>query len=150
MTQPNFTTAFSVDQTPDEVFNAINNVRGWWSEEIDGRTAALGDVFTFQHEDVHRSTQQLIEVIPDRKVVWQVLEAHLSFTDDPAEWKGTKVVFEIARRGGKTEVRFTHQGLVPQFECYRDCSNAWGFYVGVSLRSLITTGKGQPIQKVTT
>jgi hypothetical protein len=33
MTTSDFATAIMVDQTPEEVFNAINNVRGWWSEE---------------------------------------------------------------------------------------------------------------------
>ncbi len=32
----NFTTVFTVNQTPDEAFTAITNVRGWWSEEIEG------------------------------------------------------------------------------------------------------------------
>jgi hypothetical protein len=37
--------------------------------------------------------------------------------------------------------------LVPAFACYGDCSDAWGFYINDSLRSLITTGKGQPNQE---
>ena len=36
MNDQNFTTAFSVDHTPEEAFDAISNVRGWWSEEIEG------------------------------------------------------------------------------------------------------------------
>jgi len=57
------------------------------------------------------------------------------------------VVFEIASKGDKTEVRFTHVGLVPAFECYGGCSGAWGFYINDSLRNLIATGKGQPNEK---
>jgi hypothetical protein len=53
-------------------------------------------------------------------------------------------VFEIKSKDGKTELRFTHIGLVPTFECYGGCSGAWGFYINDSLRNLITAGKGQP------
>jgi hypothetical protein len=63
---------------------------------------------------------------------------------DKGEWNGTRIVFEIARTGGKTELRFTHVGLVRAFECYGDCSGAWGFYINDSLRRRITTGKGEP------
>ena len=34
------------------------------------------------------------------------------------EWKDTEVVFEISEKGGKTEVRFTHVGLVYAYECF--------------------------------
>ena len=34
MTDNNFTTTITVDQTPEAAFAAINNVRGWWSQEI--------------------------------------------------------------------------------------------------------------------
>jgi hypothetical protein len=34
--------------------------------------------------------------------------------------------------------------MVPAYECYSDCSNAWGSLINGSLRKLITTGKDQP------
>jgi len=131
-----------VQQSPQEVFAAINNVRGWWSGEIDGNTQRPGDEFTYRHTDVHRSRQKITESIPGQRVVWQVVDSHLKFTRDPSEWTGTEIVFEITRKNGKTEVRFTHVGLVPAVECFDACSNAWSSLVNGSLRDLIATGKG--------
>jgi uncharacterized protein YndB with AHSA1/START domain len=147
MKQKDFSATFSVDQSPEEVFDAINNVRGWWSEEIDGSTDKLGAEFKFHYKDFHRSTQKITEFVPGKKVVWHVSEAKLNFVKNKTEWNGTDVVFEVTRKGKKTELRFTHVGLVPAFECYGDCSGAWGFYINDSLRSLITKGKGQPAPK---
>jgi hypothetical protein len=147
MNDQNYTTSFTVDQTPEEVYAAINNVRGWWTGEIEGSTGKLGEEFTYRYEDVHYSKQKLTEVIPNKKVVWLVLDAHLNFVKNKSEWKGTDIVFEIAKKGNKTELCFTHVGLVPAIQCYGDCSGAWGFYINDSLRRLITTGKGQPNQK---
>ena len=147
MNTKDYTTSFTVDQSPEEVFDAVNNVRGWWSGEIDGRTDKLGAEFTYRYQDIHRSTQKITELAPAKKVVWHVLDAQINFVKDKAEWNGTDIVFEITKKDDKTELRFTHVGLVPAFECYVGCSGAWGFYINDSLRTLITTGKGQPIQK---
>ena len=137
-----FTTAFSVDQTPREAFDAINNVRGWRSGEpgIEGSTTKLGDEFTYRYHPYHYSKQKITEFIPGKKVAWDVLESTLNFVDDKTEWKGTRITFDIAKKGEKTEVRFTHVGLVPNIECFGACSNAWGSLINGSLRSLITTG----------
>jgi len=143
MNAQNFTTTFTVDQTPQEAFAAINNVRGWWSGEIEGGTGKLGDEFTYRYQDLHYSKQKLTELIPGKKVVWLVSDARLNFTKDKSEWTGTEITFEISEKGGKTEIRFTHLGLVPEAECFNACSNAWGFYINGSLRSLIATGKAQ-------
>jgi len=144
MTTKDFTTTILVDNTPEEVFNAINNVRGWWSEEIDGSTDKLNSEFDYHYEDVHRCKIKIVELVPNKKVVWSVLDNYFKFTKDKSEWKGTKIIFEIAEKDNKTEMRFTHQGLVPAYECYEICRDAWTGYIQKSLRNLITAGKGQP------
>ncbi|HVB95824.1 MAG TPA: SRPBCC domain-containing protein [Nitrososphaerales archaeon] len=147
MNSQNYSTTFTVDRTPKEAFDAINNVRGWWSGNIEGSTDKLGDEWTYRYEDVHYSKQRITELISGKKVVWLVLDSYLNFVKDKSEWNRTKITFEIAKKGDKTEVRFTHVGLVPEYECYGACSNAWGSYISGSLRKLITAGKGHPNPK---
>jgi hypothetical protein len=137
-----YTTSFSVDQSPEEVFKSINNVRGWWEGEIEGTTDKVGSVFTYQYGDFHNSRQKVTELIPGKKVAWIVIKGGPKFTKDKTEWKGTRIVFEISDKGNQTEVRFTHQGLVPRLECYDSCTDAWGPLIRDNLRSLIMTGKG--------
>lgn len=139
-----FTTTLLVDQSPEEVFHAINNVRGWWSEEIEGSTTQLHDVFHYHYEDVHRCTIKLTEVVPFRKVTWLVMDNFFKFTKDTAEWKGTQIHFEIIEKNKQTKLKFTHEGLVPAYECYGICKDAWTNYIQDSLGNLITKGKGSP------
>ena len=144
MTPQDFTTTISTDKTPEEAYNAINNVRGWWSEEIEGSTDRLDAEFNYHYEDVHRSKIKITALVPGKKVAWLVLDNYFKFTKDETEWKGTKIIFEISEKGGKTQIRFTHVGLVPAYECYDICKSAWGTYIQGSLQSLIDTGKGKP------
>src|ERR1700749_4035430 len=126
MAAANYTTTISVDNSPKEVFNAINNVSGWWQGEIEGSTGKLNDEFTYRMEDIHFSKQKIVEFVPDKKVVWLVTDSRLNFTKNKSEWTGTKISFEITEANNKTELRFTHLGLVPEFECYGGGSGAWG------------------------
>jgi uncharacterized protein YndB with AHSA1/START domain len=139
-----FSTSFTVSRSPQEVFDAINDVRAWWSGEIEGSTDRLGAEFTYRYKEFHSSTQRITELVPGKRVVWHVVDARLAFVKNKTEWNGTDIVFEIDRKGDGTEVRFTHVGLVPRFQCYGDCASAWGFFVNESLRKLIETGKGLP------
>ena len=146
MNDQNYTTAVKVDQTPAEVFAAINNVRAWWSEEIDGDTDKLGAVFYYHFQDIHRCTIKVAELVSNKKVAWHVLHNDFNFIKDKTEWNDTHVVFEIEKKGDKTELYFTHVGLAPTHECYAVCSDAWGTYINGSLRTLISTGTGKPNQ----
>jgi len=144
MNNKNLVITVDVDQSAHEVFNAVNNVSKWWTENLKGTTKALNDEFTVQFEDVHYSKQRLIEVVPDKKIVWLITESRLNFLQNKEEWNDTRLVFDISAHGDKTRLQFTHVGLVPDIECYNDCSNAWGYYISGSLQNLITSGKGQP------
>jgi hypothetical protein len=147
MNTKDFTTTILVDQTPEEAFDAINNVRAWWIDEIEGNSEKPHDEFAVRFGDIHYSKQKLTEVIPGEKVVWLVTDSRLNFVKDTSEWTDTQIVFEITEGSGKTQVRFTQLGLVPKVECYNACSGAWGYYFGDSLLSLITTGTGKPERK---
>lgn len=147
MDEQNYTTILKVDQTPEEVFKAIANVRGWWSEDIEGDTDKLGAVFYYSFKNVHRGTFKITEFVPGKKIVWHVLQNYFNFVKDPTEWTGTDIVFEISNKGDKTEFRFTHVGLKPSEECYGVCHDAWGFYIRTSLHDLIVKGEGQPNKK---
>lgn len=138
MTTRSYTTTLKVEQTPGEVFDAINDVRGWWPE-IEGLANRVGGIFEHHFEDMHRCELEVKDLIPGKKIVWTVLENQFSFTKDKNEWKGTDIVFEIARKGTKTELKFTHVGLVPEYECYGVCSNAWDSLINENLFGLITS-----------
>jgi hypothetical protein len=160
MNTQDFTATIIADQTPEEIFNSINNVRGWWSEEIEGSTTKLNDVFDYHFEDIHRCRLKIVEFVPNEKVVWLVMDNYFKpgifenasvrsrikdrLSNDKAEWTDTKISFEITEKDNKTQVRFTHLGLVPEYECFEVCSNGWNHYIRQSLFSLITKGKGLP------
>jgi uncharacterized protein YndB with AHSA1/START domain len=142
-----YTTTFTVEQSPQQVFEAITNVRGWWSEDAEGVTDRVDGEFVHRYQDIHRCKVRVTELVPGRRVAWHILDNYFNFIQDQTEWTGTDVVFEISEKDGGSEVRFTHLGLVPRYECYDVCSNAWSGYLGGSLRSLIETGTGQPNPK---
>lgn len=148
MSAENFTMDFLVNQSPEEVFGAVTNVRGWWSEMLEGASHNAGDEFVYRHKDVHYSKQKLIEVIPNQKVVWLVTDSNLNFIEQHDEWTGTTVVFEISREGDKTKLHFTHRGLTPAIKCFGACSGGWTYYLKGSLLPLITEGLGKPDKAV--
>ena len=137
MTTENYTATITVDRSPIDVFDAIVNIRGWWHGEIEGDSRRLGDSFTYRYADLHRSTQLVTAFVPGHRLVWRVTDAELGFVANKTEWTGTEIVFDITRKGDRTELRFTHVGLVPQVQCFSDCSSAWSGYISGSLKSLI-------------
>lgn len=147
-----FTTTITVDKSAEEVFAVLKNVRAWWSglygEEFEGSSEKLNDEFTFRAgEGMHYSKQKLIELIPDKKIVWLVTDSELTFLEKKDEWTGTKICFEISKLGAKTEIRFTHIGLTPKIECYDSCAPAWSMYAQEKLLPLITKGKNSLQEK---
>ena len=139
----NFTTSFSVSQSPQTVFDAVNNVPAWWGP-FEGSSKKIGDEFIYRHGEMHYSKHRVTEMVPGEKVAWQTIDSRLNFVKQKDEWDGTRIIFEISENDGLTTLTFTQEGLTPALECYGGCSGAWGFYVGESLRDLVVTGAGRP------
>lgn len=145
MTTTDFTTTILVDKTPKQVFDAIKNPRAWWTGEFEGNTNKLHDEFTYRYKEFHFSKQRVTEMIPDKKIVWEVIDSQLNFIEDNNEWTGTRITFEISQLDNKTQLRFTHEGLVPEFECFDSCSTAWTQLIKQGLYSLITSGREKKV-----
>jgi uncharacterized protein YndB with AHSA1/START domain len=152
MSEQSFTTTLSVEATPDEVYAAVNDVRGWWSRDVDGSTDTVGATFAFRGNldgrNVHRARIEVTELVPGERVEWHVVDNWMAFIQDQSEWKDTRIVFEISPSGAGAQLRFSHLGLVPAYECYDVCFNAWTYFLQDSLRALITTGQGDPIERL--
>jgi hypothetical protein len=138
-----------VVSTPKEVFDHINDVPKWWLKlaggtrtEFEGKSSKLNDEFVLRHGDAHYSKHRLIEVIHDKKIVWLVTDSRLNWIkENKQEWTGTKMIFEIIPEGEKTSLVFTHEGLVPQLECYEHCVHFWDRVIKDWLFNSITGGK---------
>lgn len=143
MKKNDFTTTIVVDQTAAQVFNAVCNPQDWWSGEFTGNTSKLNDEFTYRYKEFHFSKQQVVELVPNKKVVWLVTESAINYVEDKNEWTGTKMSFEITEQDNKTLLRFTHIGLNTGIECFNSCSTSWTQLIQQSLLGLISTGKAE-------
>jgi uncharacterized protein YndB with AHSA1/START domain len=144
VTTPDLTFTFTVAQSPAEAFAAICDVRSWWSGDVEGRTDVLGAEWSYRVPDIHYSAFRITELVPDRSVAWLTTDSLLTFTVDQEEWTGTTVRFEVSATEDGTLVRFTHEGLRPDVECYGVCRVAWAEYILGSLKELIEAGSGRP------
>jgi hypothetical protein len=146
MKKQDYTATLLVNAPANKTFKSINHVAGWWTENIEGSSEKLDDVFIIRFGQTF-TTMKIVDSIPDKKVVWNVMDCNLHWLADKKEWKNTRMVFEISAEGDATRIQFTHVGLTPQVACYDDCVKGWDQYIKDSLGKLINEGKGLPQRK---
>ena len=146
MGKTDFKAILQVSQTPEEIIKAINNIRGWWTTVFEGSSEKLNDIFTVRFGETF-ITAKIVELTPEKTIVWQVIDCYKHWLKDKKEWMDTKMCWEITTLRDGTQITFTHVGLVPGIECYGGCEKAWNFYLKESLFKFITDGKGTPETK---
>lgn len=146
MKQQDYNAVISVKATPKQVFHAFNSVSKWWTENLDGSSNHLNDIFTVHFGDTF-VTHKIIEFVPDKKVVWQVTDCNLHWLKDKKEWQDTTMSCEISPEKDGSKLSFTHIGIYPGVECFEACSLGWNEYIKGSLVKLISEGKGKPEKK---
>lgn len=130
--------ATTIATTPDRLYQALTTERGlagWWTPDVTAEPR-VGGVNEFRFGAVARLSWRVDELVPGRRVAW-------SSVDVPPEWTGTRLVFEIAPAGDRTDFRFTQTGLPDRYADYGCFAYLWGQYVR-SLKLLLETGTGEP------
>jgi hypothetical protein len=74
MQNQNFTSTLTVDQIPAEFFDAINNIWGWWTGEIDGDADEVSDEFSYRCQRTLHSKQKVLELVTGEKVFWHLVD----------------------------------------------------------------------------
>jgi hypothetical protein len=149
MSNTDYCRSIMVNIPAQEAYRKIFDVDKWWTKNIEGPSTTLNDAFVINYgKDMHYSKHQLIEAIPNQRIVWLVAESKLNWIpNEKEEWTGTKLVFDIAAGGDKTTVTFTHEGLGPAKECFIDCSKGWDLFIGEHLFKYLEEGLAMAQQK---
>jgi hypothetical protein len=132
--------------SPKEAFDKISRVSEWWGTNFEGQARKLNDIFTVRFGNGDRYTMKVVEMVPDQKVVWLVVDSNQTWHEDRTEWTGTKIVWEISSQNATAHIAMTHVGLVPSFECYDQCQQGWNYLIQQSLFRFMTENKGLPVE----
>jgi hypothetical protein len=148
MERKNYHRTITVSASSAEAMKKISQVHNWWKHDFSGNAEKLNDKFKVPFGDLNgeKSFVDFVvsEFVPNKKIVWKVIDCNLPWFKDKKEWNNTEVVFEISSDANKTKIDFTHIGLVPGVECYDACEKGWDGHVTKSLLSFINEGKGNP------
>jgi hypothetical protein len=143
MKQQDYHCSITANVTAKEAFESISHVSAWWAKHFEGSAQQLDDVFTVRFGETY-VTFKIVKWVPNKTIVWEVTDCYLHWLKDKTEWKGTKTAWDIAEMNHTTQINFTHQGLVPQVECYGNCVKGWDQYIKGSLLTLLTQKEGIP------
>jgi Activator of Hsp90 ATPase homolog 1-like protein len=127
----------------EEAYRAVARVSDWWNKKSTGQAREAGDTFRVDWGQTWVDFK-VLEAVPSKRFVWHVEDCHLPWLKNQAEWKDTKVIWELVAASRTTEIQMTHVGLTPAVECFEACEAGWNFHVGQSLLSLLTEGHGLP------
>jgi hypothetical protein len=143
MKNQNYQISIKVNADTKTAAENINNVAGWWTQNVEGSLNKVNDVFTVHFGETF-VTFKITELHPGRNIVWLVTDSNVQELKDKQEWTNTTVDWQIAADNDSTNIIMTHVGLTPAVECYEMCEKGWDFFTGKSLLKLINEGKGLP------
>ncbi|HZT23880.1 MAG TPA: SRPBCC domain-containing protein [Verrucomicrobiae bacterium] len=139
----NYHASVSANIAPSDAVKKINRLSAWWGKDFEGTAEKVGDVFGIRFGETWVRFK-VVEIVPNKKLVWQVMDCYLPWLADKTEWRNTRLVWELSNNNGSTQIDFTHVGLVPELECYDNCREGWNFYINESLRKWLAENHGVP------
>ena len=142
MSKSDFNCGISAKISTSEAIKKISNVPEWWGITFAGSAEKQDDKFEVKMGGDSFFNFTVAELIPGKRVVWLVKDCNMPWYSNKKEWANTKLIFDLQENNSETELNFTHEGLTPDVECYKDCKPGWMHWIKTSLLSYFTTGKG--------
>jgi uncharacterized protein YndB with AHSA1/START domain len=128
-----------ITSTPEAVYEALatrEGLAGWWTNDTRGESVVGGKIQFRFRDGEHLIEMEVIDLDSAKRIVWKV-------TDGPAEWIGTRVIWELNHEGDYTIILFRHEGWKEPVEFMHHCSTKWAIFM-MSLKELVETGTGAP------
>jgi uncharacterized protein YndB with AHSA1/START domain len=130
-----------LNASPERVFEIMTTAAefgAWWAPAT-GSAAEGGELrITFDGID-DPLLLRVRQATRPSAVTWEVTACAFLL-----DWVGTTLVITLRQDGsGGCDLRFRHEGLTPQLECYEMCRAGWEQYLP-SLRDYVETGTGNP------
>ncbi|MBS1688483.1 MAG: SRPBCC domain-containing protein [Bacteroidetes bacterium] len=142
MEKNDFYCSISAKISAGEAMKKISNVPGWWGVTFAGNAEKQNDKFVIKMGGDSFFDFTVAELIPRKRIVWQITDCNMPWYSDKKEWANTKLIFDLKENQGETELSFKHEGLTPDVECYKDCAPGWTHWIKTSLFSYFTKGEG--------
>ncbi len=142
-----YSQSVKITGTKEEVFDALTlNIDKWWGV-VDQPASELGTIFKVSFGEAFW-VFKVIDFKKNNLASWECVESnqvHAGLKGIKEEWLGTKLFWNLQSEGDKSvKVNFTHEGLVPNFNCYDVCSKAWDYFITDSLKAFVENGIGKP------
>ncbi|SEL55138.1 Activator of Hsp90 ATPase homolog 1-like protein [Chitinophaga rupis] len=137
-----FNCSLSANISAAEAIKKISNVPAWWGVAFSGSAEKPNDTFTIKMGGESFFNFTVTELIPGKRIVWLITDCNMPWYADKKEWANTRLIFDLNEHNGITTLQFTHEGLTPEVECYKDCAPGWTHWINTSLLSYFTTGEG--------
>ncbi|HEX3385148.1 MAG TPA: SRPBCC domain-containing protein [Mucilaginibacter sp.] len=142
MENNSFSSSISAKISADEAIKKIVKISDWWGVTVTGSVEKEGDKFVVKMTGDSFFNFTAIELISGKRMVWLVTDCYMPWYSDKTEWTNTRLIFDLDENEDETQIRFTHEGLTPDVECYKDCEPGWTHWIKTSLFSYLTTGQG--------
>ena len=145
MKNKSYEAEIKISASPEAVYHALTSqIDKWWTESSN-EAGQVGDKLVVSFEKTTCWQMIVTEASKNQLLVWQVLQAYhdLENIAKKDEWKGTTIRWEILATNAGSKLMLTHQGLVPELQCYEICQSGWHYFLG-SLKGFLETGKGHP------
>ena len=131
-----YQTSIEIDCPGAKVFYAISrDINAWWGKQ-DQAINEVGITFTVSW-GVPWYKFEVEEFIPNEGMIWKCIDANQvieGLDNVQKEWVGTRVIWRLEQIApSKTLLRFTHEGIVPEFICFDFCTKTWEHFLHRSL-----------------